>query len=329
MINKKQFFAIGIILAFTFSFIILKYKGKQSLNDDFITIGIIQTASHPALDAAREGFVGELQERLHKKIRFITKNAEGSINNATIIAQNFHHDNNIDAIFAIGTPALQAMTAIEKQKPIFFAAVTNPRALGVIYPDTNVTGNTDMINVPDTIDILKKFIPSANTIGIIYNNAEVNSATIVTEMKKELEKIGLKFIDYGITNESELLTAVETAINNSDVLLAPTDNTVASAIDFIAQKALSAKKPLIVSDNLLVSKGALAARGIDYKTSGKKAAQRVISVLMQGKKPHELPLGYATTGRIFVNKKTLDALGLQIPQELKDSVTFVNGAQGA
>jgi len=143
-------------------------------------------------------------------------------------------------------------------------------------------------------------------------------------MKKELEKVGLTAIDVGVTHESEILPAFSSALSKADVILAPTDNTVASTIDLIAPQAVQAKKPLIVSDNLLVSKGALAARGVDYKISGEKAAQRVLTVLKNGKKPAELPIGYGTSGRIFVNKKTADDLGIRLPTSLEEEITFVD-----
>lgn len=322
MIAKKQVFTFLIIIALVGSFIILKRKSTKEVGNNMITIGILQTASHPALDAVREGFIQELQNSMPKDVEFIVHNAEGNIANAHVSAQSFHNDNAINAIFAIATPALQAAASVEKHKPIIFGAITDPRALGVISPTTNVTGASDMINVPDTIAMIKELVPTAKTVGLIYNNAEMNSVMMVNSMKKELAKEGLKVLDFGVTNEADLLPALTSALAKADVLLAPTDNTVACAITLIAQQALQAKKPLFVSDNLLVEKGALAARGIDYKTNGKLAAQRAVAILKQGKKPGELPVAYATSGRIFVNKQTAQALNLQIPKSLEDNVTF-------
>lgn len=266
-----------------------------------------------------------MKEQMPKQpIEYVVQNAQGNINNAHTIAQSFHADNDINMMFAIATPALQAAAAVETQKPIIFGAITDPRGLGVIHAKSNVTGSSDMINIPDTISMIKELIPEARTVALIYNNAEMNSVTMAASMKKELKKMGLEALDVGVTNEADLLPAVTSALSKADVLLAPTDNTIASAINLIAQQALQAKKPLIVSDNMLVEKGALAARGIDYKTNGKLAAQRAIAIIKNGTKPAELPVAYATSGRIFVNKQTLEALNIQIPTSLEDQVTLIN-----
>ena len=76
----------------------------------------MQTASHPALDAAREGFMHTMQNKLHSDISFIVQNAEGSIAHAHAIAQRFQSNKKIDGFFAIATPAAQALAAVEKNR---------------------------------------------------------------------------------------------------------------------------------------------------------------------------------------------------------------------
>jgi putative tryptophan/tyrosine transport system substrate-binding protein len=323
MIIKKYVIAGSLIIVLAASFAVLKRKSSNESHQGTITIGILQTASHPALDAVREGFVHELTAHL-PRAKFIVQNAQGVVSHAHAIAQSFHDDKSITAIFTIATPALQAMASIEKQKPIFFAAVTDPRSVGVVHAASNATGDSDMINVPDTIAMIKALLPSAKTVALIYNSAEINSTILVQSMKKELEKAGLIALDFGVTCEADIPPVLHTALSKADVLLAPTDNTVASTIDLIAKQALQAKKPFMVSDNLLVSKGALAARGVDYNVSGIQAAQRVVAVLKNGKQPSTLPIAYATSGNIFINKDTACVLGIKIPAELEDQVTFVD-----
>ncbi len=321
MFTKRHLIALVVLAAFIGIFALLKLRVRKE-NNNGITIGILQTASHPALDAVREGFMQEIKNDL-PDVEFVVQNAQGNINNAHAIAQSFHANDHINAIFAIATPALQATASIEKQKPIVFAAVTDPKALHLELQNSNITGVSDMINVPNTITMLKELVPTAKTVALIYNNAEINSATLAKSMKKELEAQGLQAIDFGVTSEADILPAVTTALSKADALLAPTDNTVASTIELIAKQALAAKKPLLVSDNLLVAKGALAARGVDYKAIGQQAAQQMSAILKDGKKPYELPIGYAISGRIFINKQTLENLNLHIPASLEDQVTFI------
>lgn len=320
---KKIILIIGITIALVGSFIVIKQIKKTKVKNSAYTIGILQTASHPALDASREGFTEELKNQLGTDIEFVIQNAQGSISQAHTIAQQFHANQQYNGFFAIATPAAQAMSATEQKRPIFIAAVTDPNALGLIHPTTNICGTKDMIDVKAEIEMLTQLIPNVKTVGLLYTSGETNSIALVKQMHSELEIQGLKYIDFAVSNEADMQAIVELACRKTDVILAPTDNTVASTITLITTITRKNKKPLIVSDNMLVKYGALAARGVDYKASGKQAAQIAYKVLVEGKKPYELPIEQAKSEQIFINKATLDMLGLTIPTMLEKYIVLV------
>ncbi len=319
---KKKIVLTALMAALVLSFVIVKQVRKPTTTAKY-TIGILQTASHPALDAVREGFTEELQSKLGADVAFIVQNAQGSVSQAHTIAQQFHANRQLSGVFAIATPAAQAMSAVEKAKPIVIAAVTDPNALGLIYPMTNVCGVTDAINIPAEIDMLVQLVPSAKTVGLLYTSGETNSLVMAQQMRQELEARGLMVTDFAVTNESDLPALTELACRKVDVLLSPTDNMVASALSLIATIALKNKKPFIVSDNMLVKFGPLAARGVDYKETGKQAAQVAHSVLVEGKKPYEMPIEQAESTKIFVNEATLGVLGLTVSVSLQADVVLV------
>src|SRR5690242_20351632 len=95
----------------------LHKKYSSPKNTSTLLIGILQTASHPALDATRQGFVDSIKNTI-KNVEFIIYNGEGSISQLHTMAHSFHINKNIDAIFAIATPAAQAIVHTEKEKPI-------------------------------------------------------------------------------------------------------------------------------------------------------------------------------------------------------------------
>lgn len=321
--NKKNLIlllcALGGVTTF---FVYQKYTSISKPKTRF-TIGILQTASHPALDAARDGFIEELQKTLGNDVSFSIRNGQGSIANIHTIAQQFHHDKNIQSIFAIATPAVQAISTIEKNKPIFIAAVTDPQTLGLIHPITNVCGTNDMIDVSGEIMLLTKLLPKAQTVGLLYNNGELNSITLANLMRQALKEHNLTPIDFAVTSESDLPTAAQIAFTKVDLVLAPTDNMVASSITLLVSLADKNKKPLIVSDNMLVSNGALASKGVDYKQSGKQTAQIAYQVLVHNKKPYELPIEQAKSDKVFVNTKVATLLNVTIPDSLKYDIVLV------
>jgi putative tryptophan/tyrosine transport system substrate-binding protein len=313
---------LGIAL-FVFG-IFLFMRMQQPTHTAAYTIGILQTASHPALDATHEGFVEELKNLMGDDIAFVTQNAQGSIANVHAIAQQFHAKSQYAGFFAIATPAAQSLSTIEKERPIFIAAVSDPDSLGLIHPNTNVCGTKDMIDVQGGIDLLTQLVPNAKKIGLLYSSGEANSTVLVKKMRQDLEGRGLTVAEFAMSNEADMQAMVESACGKVDALLAPTDNMIGSAVSAIAAIALKHKKPFIVSDNMLVKEGALAAHGVDYKAGGKRAAQIAHEVLVEGKKPYELPVERIQDGSIFINQKTLDTLGLSIPDALKERAVIVS-----
>jgi len=312
-----------VVISAVIGVITFWWHKKSNSHKDGLRIGVVQFISHPALDRACFGFIKQLQEKLGDKISCVVQNAEGSMLSTQGIVQRFHADKNIDGIFAIATPAAQAAHAVEHTKPIFIAAVTDPRAAGLLHQGSNVCGSSDMIDARGLVNVLTQLVPSAQRVGIIFNPGEINAVTLASIMRESLLNKGCQVLDVGLSEGGDINLAVHSACNKVDALIAPTDNTVASSIQIIAQAAKLKKIPLIVSDNLLVSQGALAACGLEYEESGRNAADCAIDVLMHGKNPADLEIKKPSGDRIVVNKVVLQQLSLTVPESLMPRVTFV------
>lgn len=297
----------------------LHFRKINKSNNQF-TVGILQTASHPALDMAREGFIATLKKEFDNNISFIIHNFEGNPSNGLMMAQALQNNKKINCIFAIATPAAQLMLSIEKKRPICIAAVTNPHILTENKElPKNLFGSTDMIDIKSQVTAIKNIFPNIRNIAILFNLAEANSIFLRTQMQQAFTEAGFTIKEVGITSEAELGNQVKHACNNIDLLIAPTDNLVATAAGFIASICLAKKTPFMVSDPLLVKNGPLlAAGGVDYKKSG------CIVGVMAAKKLRNEPLSKAfeksNQSKIIVNKTTMQALNLNINTTLVDLV---------
>lgn len=312
--NKQSLVLLSVICLGLIGIIAIKKITKK--NDTRWTVAILQTASHPALNAVKDSFIQKLSDGLNNDVSIIVQNAEGAINSLQSMAQSLHADSDIDLIFAIATPAAQSIVTLEKKKPIVFAAVTDPQTAGLIKPTiTNLTGVTDMIDVAQQINLVTTLLPNIKTVGLLFNRGESNATYIAKQMQELLAKHNIKTIDFGIVNESEISAAVEAACRKTDLILAPTDNSVASAITLITSVAHRMGKPVIVSDNMLVARGALAAQGVNYAECGKQAAEQAIAILKDCKQPSELPIINATSNAV-INKAEAVKLHIVIPAAL-------------
>jgi len=302
----------------------LQKKIKKRDGKAHWTIGILQTASHPALDQARESFIKTIKEKLDTQVEFIVRNAEGSLANAQAIAQNYHANPEVTAIYTIATPATQITATIEKEKPIIIAAVTDPGALGLIYPKTNVTGSSDMVSAESQITLIKQLVPTAQRIAVLYTAGEINSAVLAKKMIELLTANGFVPIEATFTNEHDLITALDQVLHTAQALWIPQDNIIALAIKLVADRAFQAKIPIITSVNQWACyEGVLATSGVDYEYCGQQAAQATVALLQEGKKPSEIPIAHSTLNTIFVNKKTAQQLGLVFRPGLEELIHFV------
>jgi putative ABC transport system substrate-binding protein len=322
--SSKIFTAIVCLVAALGVFL---YKKSSSENEaGKITIGIIQTASHPALDQVREGFVTELKRLSNNAIDFVIQNGEGSLSQTQSIAANFHAHKKVQAIFAIATPAVQAITRVEKEKPIFIAAVSDPESLG-LSQNRNVCGTTDRIDTEAQSSFIKKLIPHACKATILYNPGESNSVAMVEKMRASLEKQGIDSTLLGIHLESEIAMAVNAASRKGDFILIPADNLLVGAMPLVAKQALKNKCPLIASDIPSVAKGALAAKGADYMELGKQTALLAYKVLMEEESPESIGINDPLNTKTVVNQKIVEALHIIVSKQLAEKCQLV-GIEG-
>jgi putative ABC transport system substrate-binding protein len=320
----KRTHAALLLLLISLGIIVVSRRLKTRTRKQMYTIGIVQTASHPALDAARHGFMDALQKDMGNNIGFIVRNGQGSISTIHAMAQQLHAKQEVDAVFAIATPAAQAMMSVEKDNPIIIAAVSVTPELTDNFSASNVCGVSDMINVRAEVEAMKGLLPeTVKTVGIIFCSAEVNSVATAQIMVTELEHAGYVPVLCSVASEIDMEPAVASAVRKVDALLAPTDNVVANSIALIADIAAKSGKPLIVSDNLLVKQGALMARGVDYYESGKQAGDIALKILVDKIKPQDIGIIEADNAEIYVNAQKLEQLELTISDKIKKDVVLV------
>ena len=293
-------------------------------------IGIVQLVQHDALDASNKGFVDGLKEKGYedgKNIKIEQQNAQGEQANAQTICKQFA-DAKKDLIFAIATPAAQAAYNATKDIPIIFTAVTDPVKAEIAKDwkssGTNVTGTSDKVPVDKQIELLKKLIPNAKTVGVIYNTSETNSVIQVDELKAAAEKQGLAVKEVGVTNVNEINQNLASALGQIDVLYTPTDNTVASGYALVGKLCLEKNIPIIGAEEAVVTKGGLASIGIDYYKLGKEAGEKAAEVL-SGKKPSEVEITTLSEMSFTINTDVAKKLNITIPSDIEANAKKVTG----
>lgn len=293
-------------------------------------IGILQHVQHDALDASNKGFIDGLKEKGYeegKNIKIDQQNAQGEIPNDQTIAKQFA-DEKKDLIFAIATPAAQSVYNATKDIPSVFTAVTDPVGAGIAKSlkssGTNFTGTSDMVSMDEQIDLLKKLLPNAKTVGVIYNTSEANSVEQVEELKKAAKNNDLTVKEISVTNVNEINQNLASALGDIDVLYTPTDNTVASAYDLVGKLCVDKNVPIIGAEPAIVNKGGLASIGIDYYQLGKEAGYKAAEIL-DGKKPSDIEITTLKDKTFTINTDVAKKLNITIPDDIASTANKVTG----
>ena len=292
--------------------------GKES-KDNF-KIGITQIVAHPALDSAREGFKDAIKES-GLNVTFDEKNANGEVATANMIANNFVTEK-VDLIYAIATSTAQSAAQATNKLPVVFSAITDPEAAGLIKE--NVTGISDRVNVKQQLELLLKLDSKIKKVGVIYNSSEQNSKVQVDDLKKAASELGITIVEKSVTQVSEIPQASEALVRESDALYLPTDNLVASVVNLITEKATAAKKVAFGAEAAHVKGGALITQGIDYYEMGKEAGKIAVEILKNSKKPSEIKFKKMDLNDIVINNKTLAAIGINLPEDIKSKAKTID-----
>lgn len=281
-------------------------------------IGITQIVSHPALDAAVEGFKAALAEKGFSNITYDLQNAEGDMATTASIAQKFAADG-LDLILGVATPTTQAVVKADKTTPIVFTAVTDPVGAGLVKdpeaPEANVTGVSDLQPVEPILELAKQFNPDAKAVGIVYNAGESNSVYIVEAAKTAATEMGLEIVEATASNSSEVKAAADSLVGRVDAIAVIGDNTAVTALEAIVKVCQENKIPLLAGDTDSVKRGAAAGYGFDYADLGKQAGYQA-AMILGGTPVGDIPVEYAADLQLSVNETAAAAQGVTLSEDL-------------
>ncbi|MCQ2549829.1 MAG: ABC transporter substrate-binding protein [Lachnospiraceae bacterium] len=287
-------------------------------------VGICQLVQHPALDAATEGFKTAIIDALGADaVVFDDQNASGDAATCAVIANQFVADQD-DLIFANATPALQAAVAATDSIPIVGTSVTDfATALDIAdwtgKTGINVTGTSDLAPLAEQAAMIKELCPDAKTVGILYCSAEANSKYQATVIEESLKELGLEYKEYTAADTNDIALVTTTACNEVDVIYVPTDNTMASSTEIIANIVEPAGIPVIAGEEGICQGCGIGTLSISYYSLGYRAGEMAVEVL-KGADPATMDIDFA---KELTKKYMADrcaALNITVPADYEEIV---------
>ena len=305
---------VGILLTSLISLHQLKADKKK----DVFRIGISQFITHQSLDATREGFVDELARQGYvegENIEIDLQNAQGEQRNLKTISQQLAESS--DVVLAIATPSAQSLANTTQTTPVIFSAVTDPVNAKLVesreHPGGNVTGTSDQSSdaISTQINLIKKVLPKAKTIGILYTQSEPNSVVQKDEAKRLLEEKGFTVVEKTILDSNNVKAAAESLMAEVDMVFVPTDNIISSTMETVKQVSIKHKVPVFGGSTEMIAVGGLYNYGTNYEELGRQTARMLVRVL-KGEKPENIAVELPEKLELHTNQEIADALGIDI-----------------
>lgn len=269
--------------------------GCQSLPTDIPTVGFIDAFEDETLAQARLGFFEALAKQgfSEKKgtLKIVYRNAQGDIPTLVQITDYML----AQKVQLIATnPTLATITAVQKTRstPICMMVTSHPNLLGLTdskgNPPANLFGAFEtQAYIITAIENAQHLLPKLRKLGVIYNQAEPQSADALKLIAQHCKAVGITLESLPVSKSSETQLVVQTLLQKKlDAFFALPDNIVFSAFEVIARTCAEAKVPVFTSEAGLVKRGAVAAYGADMYAWGYQSGEQAGIFL---KNPTALP----------------------------------------
>ncbi len=312
----KKLIALALAVVMVAAMVTVAPSAKA---DATYTVGICQLVQHAALDAATEGFMDALKEKLGDAVTFDLQNAQGDATTCSTIVTGFVA-NDVDLILANATPALQAAMSATDEIPILGTSVTDyATALAIEDMDAsvgtgiNVSGTSDGVPAQLYVDTLLELVPDAKYVSIVYCSSEANSVLQADQFIACMDEKNIETKVFTFTDSNDIQAVVNAAIEGADAMYIPTDNTAASNMTIVSNICAPAGIPVICGEEGMCGAGGLATVSISYYDIGYVCGEMAYEILANGADVSAMPIGYAASPEKKYNVDYAEAIGFEMP----------------
>ena len=291
---------------------------------------ITQIATHPDLDANRQGIIDAMAEKGFvegENVEFVIQNPEGDMTVAASIADYFV-SLKPDLVHAITTPSAQTLVAAAEGTdiPIIFSSVTDPVAAGLVpsweQAAPTVTGVSDWFEMPPQVEFVLEVMPDVEVLGTAYNPGEVNAAVQAEILNDVAPDYGLSVVEATAASTADVYAAGMSLVGRCDAVWIPTCNTVGGVgIESIIKVGEENQLPIFGSAVGMIETGLVGGCSVDYYWIGQQAGY-IAARILSGEDIANIPPMKSAVSTV-VYPAAAERMGITIPQAVIDSADIV------
>jgi len=229
----------------------------------------------------------------------------------------------VAVIAATSTPAAIAAKVATATIPIVFETGADPVQLGLVSnlsrPGGNLTGvtQTSVETMPKRLQVLHELVPAARVMALLVNPADANlSDAYIREAQVAARVLGVELHIVKASSETEFDGAFAKVKElRTEGLVISGGALFTGSGERLAALTLRHAVPAAFASREFVAAGGLVAYG-----SAVADAYRLAGVytgrILAGDRPADLPVQQATKVEMYINLKTAETLGINVPNTL-------------
>ncbi|MBF0361529.1 MAG: ABC transporter substrate-binding protein [Oligoflexia bacterium] len=294
-----------------------------------VKVGFVDQVGMKAFEDGKKGFMEGLKEKgFESKIEVVYHNLN---NNMDLVKDTIDKlkKENVKVIVTQGTKVTLEFLKVVKDIPIVYTSVTYPQQIDEIGKNLkfgdNYSGATIYTPQLPLIKLALKIKPDIKTIGIVVNSDEVNSKRDAGDLEKAAKELKLKSIisEYpGNNKDNNLLQKSVVAAFNKlidskvDAIMFPKDTLQVKFSNEIKSVVIPKKILTLATDASFAEKGvAVMAFTATCQKAGQNAGV-IVTEILSGKKPKDIPPMYLDSFDIYLNTKTAKEMNISLPVDM-------------
>ena len=229
----------------------------------------------------------------------------------------------VDVIFALATPAIQAAKRATTTIPIVFETLGDAVSTGLVpslaRPGGNVTGWSGF--APELsgkrLELIREMLPGATRVGLLANRANAATTAVLRTTEAAAQQLRLQLLVVDVRPPAGLAAAFETLVRERrEAFVVAADPMLFSQRRRIVELAARHRLPAVYEYRLFAELGGLLSYGPDPYERFRRTAVYVDRIL-RGARPGDLPVEQPSTFELVLNMATADRLRLAIPPSVR------------
>jgi putative tryptophan/tyrosine transport system substrate-binding protein len=285
-------------------------------------IGVILPGGtqYETLSGMREG-LKELGLAEGKHFVLSIEDTKGDEVAAARAAKGFERDN-VRLIYALTTPLITSAKEATTKTSIVFTIGSDPVTGKLVdsfaKPGGRLTGVHYLVRdlTAKRLEILKEILPKASRVLTFYDPDNRVAAEGAALARDEGKRIGIRLIERHVGSIEELKAELQKLkTGEADAFFFTPDPKVGTQSQLIIDTAKAKKLPAMFQEHTLVSQGALASYGQNYREIGRLSA-RYVQRILAGTHPSALKIETVDSVELAINLQTAKQLGISVPPQV-------------